>query len=438
MQILIFLSLTLFLNLINSQSIAYSSRKSYGSGVESKYGSHTIGSKFSSNHDSYAIKGKSGAPGKSGATGRSGATGKSGATSGSGATGKSGATSGSGSTGRSVATGRSGATSGSGATGKSGAINYSSATGRSGSINYSSSNSGTGASGKSGINSGSGTKSSISYNIFSPTRQPTEAMLPIYQPPAPTYRPTKTMAIPKIPITFDNPTPTNDGIVVPEIPLSFQIEQGADGWAKYPDTPSVYSIFKKVSANTAGITEDSITNMHIENTNRRILLVSIHLRITYNITISPYSIGERTPIATYNKITNRLITSIKNNNFSTELLRFGLPINITFIHFSDYTVFSYPTQAPSINQNILSSSGINNNAMKTSDIIYISISCLVALGMFIALFAITKKYRNSLINQKSGEISMTESLSREKVRNPMIDVIPKAAKRIIEPPIPDN
>jgi hypothetical protein len=33
---------------------------------------------------------------------------------------------------------------------------------------------------------------------------------------------------------------------------------------------------------------------------------------------------------------------------------------------------------------------------------------------------------------------MTESLSREKVRNPMIDVIPKAAKRIIEPPIPDN
>jgi hypothetical protein len=261
--------------------------------------------------------------------------------------------------------------------------------------------------------------------------QPTEALPPVYQPPLPTYYPTSSANIPKIPLSFEKPT--SEGIEVPQIPLSFQIEQGANGWPQYPDSPPLDSLplekaFAQVAAKTAGLSASSITNMNVRKTSQRKLSATTKITVTYDIITTPASNEEKTQQETYYKIANKLALSVKNNNFSLDLHRLGIKLNISSIVFSNYEVF-YPTLSPTSAVNVLSSSGASDHSSLTDSLI-IGVGILLVIGVLVVFGSL---YLNKKLVQKKAakELSLTEPRPHlERVSNPMTDIIPDPLRRI--------
>jgi len=442
----------------NYSSVAKKTYSSYGSGVESRYSaigsnvkrgsklehgsykqcsrashdyvfSGTIGS-GKNKHYSYAIKGSSphkgsaqhgGSGAYSGAKGGSSPHKGSGAKGGSGFHGGSGAKRGSGFHGGSSPHKGSAQRDGSGDYRGSGAKGGSAYHGGSSPHKGSAQRGGSGAKGGSGAMAGS----TRPYDIFAPTRMPTEALPPVYQPPLPTYYPTSSANIPKIPLSFEKPT--SEGIEVPLIPLSFQIEQGANGWAQYPDSLPLEKAFTQVASKIAGIAASSITNMNVRKISQRKLLATTKITVTYDIITTPASNGEKTQQETYYKIANQLALSVKNNNFSSELYRLGIKLNISSIAFSDYAVF-YPTLSPTSAINVLSSSGASDHSSITDSLI-IGVGILLVIGVLVGFGSL---YLNKKLLQKNErDISLTEPPTHlERVRNPMTDIIPDPLRRI--------
>jgi len=298
---------------------------------------------------------------------------------------------------------------------------YSAAKGGSSPHKGSAQHGGSGAKGGSGAIAGSNRP----YDIFAPTMRPTEYLPPIYQPPPPTHYPTSYKSIPVIPITFNQPI--SEGIEIPQIPLSFQIEQGANGWAQYPDSPPLEKAFAQVASKIAGIAESSITNMNVRKTSQRKLLATTKITVTYDIITTPASNGDKTQQETYYKIANQLALSVKNNNFSIELYRLGIKLNISSIVFSDYAVF-YPTLSPTSAINVLSSSGASDHSYITESLI-IGVGVLLVIGVLIFFGSL---YLNKKSLQKNErDISLTEPPTHlERVSNPMTDIIPDPLRRI--------
>ena len=251
---------------------------------------------------------------------------------------------------------------------------------------------------------------------------PTEALPPVYQPPLPTHYPTSFANIPKIPLSFEKPT--SEGIEVPQIPLSFQIEQGANGWSQYPDSPPLEKAFTQVAAKTAGLAESAVSNMKIKKTQRRFLSTTIS--VSYYITTTPVSNEEKTQQETYYKIANKLALSVKNNNFSLDLHRLGVKLNVSSITFSDYAVF-YPTLSPTSAVNVLSSSGVSDHSALTDSLI-IGVGILLVIGVLVVFGSL---YLKSKQQKAAKELSLTEVPTHlERVSNPMTDVIPDPLRRI--------
>ena len=278
---------------------------------------------------------------------------------------------------------------------------------------------------------GSGTKGSYKpYDLFAPTMMPTEALPPIWTPPPPTNFPTDTTNIPKIPLSFEKPT--SGGIEVPQIPLSFQIQQGANGWSQYPDSPPVTNAVTKVAAKTAGVAESAVTNMKIARKNRRALSTAV--TITYDITTTPESVGQKTQEATYYMLINKLQLSVKNKNFSTDLHKLGVPFNISSISFSEYAVF-YPTMTPTVQQNVLTSGGVTNNNNTTEGLIIgigllLVIFTLGAFGVVLYRRHISKVNKTEEIEPRPEVSMVSRPISLARVSNPMIDIIPNQINRI--------
>jgi hypothetical protein len=254
-------------------------------------------------------------------------------------------------------------------------------------------------------------KNSMQYNIFTPTRAPTEALPPVYQPPNPTYNPTLSIKIPEMPISFKE---VNAGISVPEIPLTFQIEQGTNGWATYPNTPPVTNAFQNTVVKITGLSNSNILNMHIKDKkyNRRMLKTSI--TFIYNITVSPEKINEKTQDKAYIKLVNILSDSIKNRTFNNELRSEGLFLNTTTIQFSLYTIL-YPES------NAIISSNGNTKQESVSSTITISVLSVLALaggGAF--AFYIYKRMRN-----KENKTETVTELTRSPIIKQSVDVIPR-------------
>jgi hypothetical protein len=280
----------------------------------------------------------------------------------------------------------------------------------------------------SGANAGSGSNNNRPYDIFAPTMRPTYWLPPIYTPPPPTHNPTKFQAIPPVSINFNQPTIS--GIEVPQIPLSFQIQQGANGWSQYPDSPRVTSsAITKVAAKTAGVAESAVTNMKIAKKNRRSLASTV--TITYDITTTPEIVGQKTQEAAYDMLVYKLQLAVKNNNFSSELHKLGVQLNISSISFSEYMVY-YPTMTPTTQQNVLLSGGAKNDIPVTEPLL-IGIGVLLAVGLMASfgfLWYKTYKQHKSIPKEVEliPEVSRPSSLAR--ISNPMIDVIPRQTNRI--------
>jgi hypothetical protein len=251
--------------------------------------------------------------------------------------------------------------------------------------------SGSQGSGSQGYGSSKYSHSGSHYGLFSPTMEPTEELPPIYQPPSPTYRPTSTMKIPNIPITFK----TSDDITVPNMHLTFQIKQGANGWSSYPDSTSLNSAVSTI----LGLDEKYITNMRFKTNMRRLLLSSFEF--SYNITTPPISSDPVIVKLTYYNISYKLKSAVSKGVFTDYLRKQGYAINVTTIEISEYNLVNQPET------NAIESKG-SANEISTSFYIYVSIISLTMTGLLASGCYFI--YKRKLTNKIATEARCVDSI----------------------------
>jgi hypothetical protein len=212
-------------------------------------------------------------------------------------------------------------------------------------------------------------------SAFSPTLEPTESLPEVYSPPQPTFNPTESMKIniPNIQSVRNNPDTH-----IPPLPLSFQINQGADGWSSYPDSPPNTKILTTVVSKIIKLEASSITNMKIHSDkifNRVLYIYPTRIRFSYNITTTPIKIINNIPNELYYNITFRLKSAILDNTFNEELHNLGLNINITSIQISKYSLV-YP-ESTSIDST-------PKNDVTENNKFYITLGSIVLFGILTA------------------------------------------------------
>ena len=246
---------------------------------------------------------------------------------------------------------------------------------------------GSGSGAKYGSQKQSGHNSYIS--LFSPTQSPTETLPEVYRPPPPTHRPTVSN-FPKINIKL-SPVKTDDSVEVPDIPVTFQIQQGTNGWSSYPNAPQVEPILSKVVADISGLKEDAISNVAILKSiiGRRL---SINVIIEYTITASPLDVGVKKPHLAYIKIANLLYIAAINRTLSSKMKDGFEHTNLTFdgeitsMKFSNYNIL-YPTMTPTQMQ-VINSLGNADEVNKTTNNLYISMGCIFTFVFLAACYYI--------------------------------------------------
>ena len=290
----------------------------------------------------------------------------------------------------------------SGSSAKYGSISHSGSGSKYGSISHSGSIAKYGSISHSGSGSKYGSGGHKSYiGLFSPTQSPTETLPEIIRPPPPTYYPTVSN-FHKIKINL-SPVKTDDSIEVPDIPVSFQIQQGTNGWSSYPNSHQLQPVLSKVVADISGLNEEALSNVVVlkSNIDRRL---SISVIIEYTITTTPLDVGVKKPHLAYIKIANLLSNAAINRVLSSKMKEEFKHTNLTFdgeitsIWFSNYNIL-YPTMAPTQIQAI-NSLGKSDDVNKTSNNLYISMGCIFAF-VFLMTFYYIKRSRDKL---KSAQI----------------------------------
>ena len=278
---------------------------------------------------------------------------------------------------------------------------------------------------------GSGTKPN--YFAFSPTREPTEALPPVIRAPPPTFYPTVNF-LPELPNLSYMITPTilkQHDITVPEIPLTFQIQQGTNGWASYPDSPPSYQIMRNVISRISGVKDSAVTTIFIKRSNKLHRRLSTLVTLNYSITVSSNDVGLKTPDLTYTLITNKLFNASRDGSFSNTIhsefnkLNISERIIVEYIRFSEYTLVfnsNSPTVYPTEKVALTSNGGV----FASNASIYIVVSTMSLVGAVI-LLVIYFVRRNIISKKLNNEISLqmpTKSPIIEIVDNPR-DSIPR-------------
>jgi hypothetical protein len=273
-----------------------------------------------------------------------------------------------------------------------------------------------------GSGKGSGTKPN--YFAFSPTQSPTEALPPVFRAPPPTFHPTVNF-VPELPNLSYMITPTilkQHDITVPEIPLTFQIQQGTNGWASYPDSPPSYQIMRNVISRISGVKDSAVTNVFIKRSNKLHRRLSTLVTLNYSITVSSNDVGLKTPDLTYTMITSKLFNATRDGSFSNMIhsefnkLNISERIIVEYIRFSEYTlVFNsnsptvYPTEKVALTS--------NGGAFASNASTYIVVSTMSLVGAVI-LLVIYFVRRNIISKKLNNEISL-QTLTK----SPMIEVV---------------
>ena len=262
-------------------------------------------------------------------------------------------------------------------------------------------------------------------NIFSPTISPTEEIPPIYQPPPPTFHPTKSMNMPKIKLSFKEPTGY-------EVPLTFQIQQGGTEKQNKKQKKSMdrlltsrhralsASVLKTSVSKLTGISESAITNMNITHIIR-------YINASYTITTTPVSVGEKTQHTAYNKIINLL----KSKNLTQTIQSVSnhtMTMNIEYFYASPYIVLT-PTALPT-SQTVSVIDSINQHEQpQSSAVLYYYVGGVFAL-MFgcVSYYVYTTRKKNQSntaeqVNKTLDEPTLSPMENRANVI--VVDVIPK-------------
>jgi hypothetical protein len=282
-----------------------------------------------------------------------------------------------------------------------------------------------------GSGKGSGTK--LNYFAFSPTREPTEALPPVIRAPPPTFYPTVNF-VPELPNLSYMITPTilkQHDITVPEIPLTFQIQQGTNGWASYPDSPPSYQIMRNVISRISGVKESAVTNVFIKRSNKLHRRLSTSVTLNYSITVSSNDVGLTNPDLTYTMITSKLFNATRDGSFSNKInaefnkLNISERITVDYIRFSEYTlVFNsnsptvYPTEKVALTSN---GGAIMSNA---STYIVVSTMSLVGAVILVVIYFVRRNIISKKLNNEISVQTLTKSPMIEVVNNPR-DSIPR-------------
>jgi hypothetical protein len=225
-------------------------------------------------------------------------------------------------------------------------------------------------------------------NAFSPTMYPTEALPPVFTAPPPTHYPTLFIKIPELPINFNSPS--ENGVAIPNMPISFQINQGSNGWANYNDTPVTKNAIVSVISKITNLDKNCVTNMRFVRASkfqRRLGIKENIIYFTYNITTPPLIINNNLYFVYYN-ITNKLTNSVIDNTFNQNLHKSGLNINITSIEISPYSIIY------SSRNDIESTGNTKDNTLDNIIQIYVLISVLIFIAILsvgVYLFHKTRK-----------------------------------------------
>jgi hypothetical protein len=271
------------------------------------------------------------------------------------------------------------------------------------------------------------------YVVFSPTREPTEALPPVIRAPPPTFYPTVNF-VPELPNLSYMITPTilkQHEITVPEIPLTFQIQQGTNGWASYPDSPPSYQIVRNVVSRISGIKESAVTNVFIKRSNKLHRRLSTSVTLNYSITVSSNDVGLKTPDLTYTLITSKLFNATRDGSFSNKInaefntLNISERITVDYIRFSNYAlIFNsnsptiYPTEPVALTSN---GGAVMSNA---SAYIVVSTMSIVGAAIILVIYFVRRNIMSKKLNNEISVQTLTKSPMIEVVDNPR-DSIPR-------------
>jgi len=254
---------------------------------------------------------------------------------------------------------------------------------------------------------------------------PTEALPPIYSPPRPTYRPTYSLEIPQLPITFHINQHGKLYIVV---------------------SPMTSIAVTKVISKIANLDKKYITNLQFQTTqnDRRRLAESFILN--YNITIPV--LKNIDPNLIYQTTKKSLIESVANNTFNSLAHNEGIDLNVTSINIAPYIVDENypipkptynPSTSPTINSSVASNSNINvytddGNTNKDTIIIILVSNCT----FFIIVTMLYIHHRKQRASTTTITTTTTPMAEREvslvdanaiTTRRTMIDVIPNPLQK---------
>ena len=282
-------------------------------------------------------------------------------------------------------------------------------------------------------NNGQGSGTKPKYSVFSPTREPTEALPPVIRAPPPTFYPTANF-VPELPNLSYMITPTilkQYDITVPEIPLTFQIQQGTNGWASYPDSPPSYQIMRNVISRISGVKESAVTNVFIKRSNKLHRRLSTSVTLNYSITVSSNDVGLKTPDLTYTLITSKLFNATRDGSFSNKInaefntLNISERITVDYIRFSNYALIfnsNSPTVYPTEKVALTSNGGAF--ASNASTYIVVSTMSLVGAVILLVIYFVRRNIISKKLNNEMSLQTLTKSPMIEVVDNPR-DSIPR-------------
>jgi hypothetical protein len=175
---------------------------------------------------------------------------------------------------------------------------------------------------------------------------PTEALPPIYSPPPPSYYPTSSFSI-------------------PDIPLSFQIDQhGIGHWSLMP-TVDANKILKITIAKITSRENIYVSNFQFKATQKHKRRILKETGFILNYTITTTLAKKDNPNIIYTSLKGQLESSVNNGTFNAYLKQEGVPINVTSITCSPYILvlaaYNSPTFKPTFKPSAVNSTTVNGN-----------------------------------------------------------------------------
>jgi len=244
---------------------------------------------------------------------------------------------------------------------------------------------------------------SPNYYIFAPTFKPSEKIIPTYALRLPTFQPTASMTVPELPGLSKIVYPPTD-VKIPSIDLSFQIKEGGNGWSSYPvNTSTIINAVSKVT----GLNTKYITNVQLAGSRKGHRKLNSQFYFYYNITV-PSKNDTTSQNQLYTTIVSFIVASVTNGTFTNYFKNISLPLNITSVTVSPYTLI-YPEKSVMQSTTIVS----NNTNTSNTSVFYIVFGTLLSFACVSTIAYFVYKKRNMKINAINFRDSIPNPIQKQ-------------------------